>query len=56
MEPMKTNEKVMNMKMILAQESMRENMGKLFQCLNLKYWNSWRNIIRILSLLYPFFH
>ena len=24
----------------LAQELMRENMGKLFQCLNLKYWNS----------------
>ena len=34
---MKTNEKVRNMTMILAQESVWEDMGKLVQCLNLKF-------------------
>ena len=34
---MKTNDNCDELDNDFAQESMRENMGKLFQCLNLKY-------------------
>ena len=52
---MKTNEKMMNMTRILAQESTVEDVKKNLPMLEFKLLHTWGNIIRVLSLLYPSF-